>query len=153
MVPPPAEPSRPRSPAAPAVPPEVTAWIEANAHPFDGPHLSLPNEGLAFLRDIVGDARIVALGENTHGARDFFEMKARILRFLVEEMGFNTFAIEASWPESRRLDRYVRTGEGDPVKLLSGLYFWTWNTESGAGDDRVDAGAQRGGGRHRVPRI
>ena len=57
-------------------------------------------------------------------------MKARILRFLVEEMGFNTFAMEATWPESRRLDRYVRTGEGDPVKLLSGLYFWTWNTES-----------------------
>ena len=130
VVPPPAEPVAPPEPAAPAVPPEVTAWIEANAHPFDGPHLSLPNEGLAFLRDIVGDARIVALGENTHGARDFFEMKARILRFLVEEMGFNTFAIEASWPESRRLGRYVRTGEGDPVKLLSGLYFWTWNTES-----------------------
>ena len=123
-APPPAE------PAAPAVHPVQTAWIEANAHPFDGPHLSLPNEGIAFLRDIVGDARIVSLGENTHGARDFFEMKARILRFLVEEMGFNTFAIEATWPESRRLDRYVRTGEGDPAKLLSGLYFWIWNTES-----------------------
>ena len=123
-APPPAE------PAAPAVHPVQTAWIEANSHPFDGSHLSLPNEGIAFLRDIVGDARIVSLGENTHGARDFFEMKARILRFLVEEMGFNTFAIEATWPESRRLDRYVRTGEGDPAKLLAGLYFWTWNTES-----------------------
>ena len=123
-APPPAE------PAAPAVYPWETAWIEANSHPFDGSHLSLPNEGIAFLRDIVGDARIVSLGENTHGARDFFEMKARILRFLVEEMGFNTFAIEATWPESRRLDRYVRTGEGDPAKLLSGIYFWTWRTES-----------------------
>ena len=129
-VAPPPEPAAPVEPTSPPVPPEVTAWIEANAHPFDGSHLSLPNEGLAFLRDIVGDARVVSLGESTHGARDFFEMKARILRFLVEEMGFNTFAIEATWPESRRLDRYVRTGEGDPVKLLSGLYFWTWNTES-----------------------
>ena len=119
------------APVLPEPPPDpVLVWLAANAHPFTGPHLSLPHTELEFLREIVGDARIVALGENTHGARDFFEMKARILRFLVEEMGFNTFAIEATWPESRRLDHYVRTGEGDPERLLSGLYFWTWNTEA-----------------------
>ena len=105
-------------------------WLEANVHPFAGSHLSLPHGDIAFLREIVGDARIVSLGEGTHGTRDFFEMKARILRFLVEEMGFNTFAIEATWPESRRIDHYVRTGEGDPRVFLSALYFWTWNTES-----------------------
>ncbi len=115
----------------PDPPPDPTsAWLDANTHPFGGPHLSLPHDDIEFLRDIVGDARIVSLGEATHGTRDFFEMKARILRFLVEEMDFNTFAIEATWPESRRLDHYVRTGEGDPEVLLSGLYFWTWNTES-----------------------
>ena len=118
----------PVSPAPGADP--VSAWLDAKAHPFAGAHLSLPHDDLEFLRDLVGDARIVALGENTHGTRDFFEMKARILRFLVEEMGFDTFAIEATWPEARRLDHYVRTGEGDPEVLLSGLYFWTWNTES-----------------------
>lgn len=105
-------------------------WLEANVHPFAGSHLSLPHGDIEFLREIVGDARIVSLGEGTHGTRDFFEMKARILRFLVEEMGFNTFAIEATWPESRRIDHYVRTGEGDPRVFLSALYFWTWNTES-----------------------
>jgi len=112
------------------VPPEIAAWVEVNALPFDGAHLSLPHTDIEFLRDLVGDARIVALGENTHGTRDFFEMKARILRFLVEEMGFNTFAIEATWPEARLVDDYVRTGEGDSARLLAGLYFWTWNTES-----------------------
>ena len=115
----------------PTLPPDpAPAWLDANVHPFDGTHLSLPHTDLEFFRDIVGDARVVSLGENTHGTRDFFEMKARILRFLVEEMGFNTFAIEATWPESRRLDHYVRTGKGDPRTLLSGLYFWTWNTAS-----------------------
>ncbi len=110
----------------PTLPPDpVPAWLAANAHPFAGPHLSLPHTDLEFLRDIVGDARVVSLGENTHGARDFFEMKARILRFLVEEVGFNTFAIEATWPESWRFDHYVRSGEGDPHELLTGLYFWT----------------------------
>ena len=105
-------------------------WLEANVQPFAGAHLSLPHGDIEFLREIVGDARIVSLGEGTHGTRDFFEMKARILRFLVEEMGFNTFAIEATWPESRRIDHYVHTGEGDPRVFLSALYFWTWNTES-----------------------
>ena len=79
---------------------------------------------------MIGDARIVALGENTRGTRDFFEMKTRVLRFLVEEMGFRTFAMQVNWPEARRVDRYVRTGQGDPDKLLAGLYHWWWNTES-----------------------
>ena len=126
----PGSPSSPPAPTAEPTPAEIGAWLDANAHPFEGAHLSLPHDDLEFLRDLVGDARVVALGENTHGTRDFFEMKARILRFLVEEMGFDTFAIEATWPESLRLDRYVRTGEGDSAVLLAGLYFWTWRTES-----------------------
>ena len=126
----PGSPASPDPPAADPTPAEVGAWLDANAHPFEGAHLSLPHDDLEFLRDLVGDARIVAIGENTHGARDFFEMKARILRFLVEEMDFDTFAIEATWPEARRLDHYVRTGEGDSAVLLAGLYFWTWRTES-----------------------
>lgn len=120
----------PPDPEPPPIPAEATAWIESNAVPFDGSHLSLPHDDIGFLRNLVGDARIVSLGENTHGTRDFFEMKARILRFLVEEMAFDAFAIEATWPEANRLDTYVRTGQGNPAELLSGLYFWTWNTES-----------------------
>lgn len=112
------------------VPAAATAWLQANAIPFGGTFLDAPHTDIEPLREIVGDARVVSLGENTHGTRDFFEMKARVLRFLVEEMGFDAFAIEASWPESNRLDQYVRTGEGDPAVLLSGLYFWTWRTES-----------------------
>lgn len=126
----PAVPPPPETSGGSAVPEAARLWLNANVEPFDGAHLSLPHDDLEFLRDLIGDARVVALGENTHGARDFFEMKARILRFLVEEMGFNTFAIEAAWAEARRLDHYVRTGEGDSAMALSGLYFWTWATES-----------------------
>ena len=97
------------------VPAEITARLREEVIPFDGSHLVLPHDDLEPLREIVGHARVVALGENTHGTRDFFEMKARILRFLVEEMGFDAFAIEATWPEANRLNRYVRTGEGDSL--------------------------------------
>jgi len=115
----------PRDPALPA----ATAWLRNAAVPFSqfDPEGSL--DDLEPLRAIVGDARIVSLGEATHGTREFFLMKHRILRFLVERMGFTAFAIEATWPEANRLDHYVRTGEGDPAVLLSGLYFWTWNTD------------------------
>jgi erythromycin esterase len=110
------------------IPQEVVSWLQANAHPFSTAEAGKGLVDLEFLREMVGNARVVSLGEATHGTREFFQMKHRVLEFLVEEMGFNTFAIEATLPESNRVNDYVHTGEGDPEVLLSGLYFWTWNT-------------------------
>jgi erythromycin esterase len=107
----------------------ASVWLRGNAVAFDRTDPTGSLDDLEPLRQMVGDARIVSLGEATHGTREFFQMKHRVLRFLVERMGFTAFAIEATWPEANRLDRYVRTGEGDPAVLLSGLYFWTWNTD------------------------
>lgn len=84
---------------------------------------------LAPLKQIVGNARIVSLGEGTHGTREFFQMKHRILEYLVKEMGFTMFGIEATWAEANRVNDYVMNGTGDPAVLLSNLYFWTWNTQ------------------------
>jgi erythromycin esterase len=56
-------------------------------------------------------------------------MKHRVFRYLVENHGFTTFGIEASWPEALDVDRYVRTGEGDPADLVRRMFFWTWSTE------------------------
>jgi erythromycin esterase len=65
------------------------------------------------------------MGEATHGTREFFQLKHRLLEFLVTEMGFTVFALEANWPESLAVNRYVLTGEGDPVEALNGLHLWT----------------------------
>jgi erythromycin esterase len=81
------------------------------------------------LKGVVGKARIVSLGEATHGTREFFQLKSRMLEFLVNEMGFNIFAIEATMPESFDINEYVLNGKGDPAKAISGIYFWTWDTE------------------------
>lgn len=117
-------------PPVDTVPSEATAWLRGAAVPFNTTDPNAEPSDIGFLRDMVGSAHLVEVGESTHGTRDFFLMKDRILRYLVEKMGFDAFAIEASWPEANRLDTYVRTGVGDPKSLLSGLYFWTWNTQA-----------------------
>src|SRR4029450_5293537 len=86
-------------------------------------------EDLRPLKNLVRNARIVALGEGTHGTSEFFRMKHRILEFLATEMGFTIFAIEANMPEAYRVNDFVLTGRGDPKALLKGMYFWTWNTQ------------------------
>ena len=81
------------------------------------------------LKAIVSHARVVAMGEATHGTKEFFQFKHRMFEFLVETMGFTVFAIEANWPESLAVNDYVVNGQGDPAAALGGLHFWTWNTE------------------------
>lgn len=114
---------------APIVPKRADLkWISKHAIPVETANPESDHNDLMPLKDMIGDRRIVALGEGTHGTSEFFKMKHRIVRFLAEEMGFSVFAIEANMPEAREVNRYVLTGEGDPRKALSGLYFWTWDT-------------------------
>ena len=104
-------------------------WLKDNAVPLKGVEAEQGFEDMQPLKQIIGDARLVALGEATHGTREFFQLKHRMLEFLVTEMEFNIFAIEATMPEGFDVNEYVITGNGDPEKALAGIYFWTWDTE------------------------
>lgn len=77
---------------------------------------------------IVGEARIVALGEATHGTSEFFRTKHRLLAYLVEHAGFRLFAIEANQLAVEPINEYVRGGRGD-VRTLMRELFRVWNTE------------------------
>jgi erythromycin esterase-like protein len=78
---------------------------------------------------IVGDASVVLLGEATHGTQEFYELRARITRALIEERGFSAVAIEGDWPDAYRVNRFVQ-GESDAVdanEALAGFQrFPTW---------------------------
>jgi len=113
----------------PPAPDEVVAWLREAAIPLVSCEAGHGFADMERIRQIVGDARIVSLGEATHGTREFFQLKHRMLEFLVVEMGFTAFGIEASFPEAVMVDRYVTTGEGDPADGLTNMMFWTWNTE------------------------
>ncbi|NQZ13038.1 MAG: erythromycin esterase family protein, partial [Algicola sp.] len=109
--------------------PVTVQWVKDNAIVLNGVEAGQGLDDMQPLKQLVGDARIVALGEATHGTREFFQLKHRMLEFLVKEKGFNIFAIEATMPEAFKLNQYVLTGKGDPAKALAGLYFRIWNTE------------------------
>ncbi len=108
---------------------EQIAWLRAHALPLATAEAGHGFEDLQPLKEIIGGARIVALGEGTHGTREFFQMKHRLVEFLASEMGFTIFSIEASTPEAYELDAYVLGAPGDPRALIGGMHFWTWNTE------------------------
>jgi erythromycin esterase len=108
---------------------EETAWLKENAIPFATEKAGKGFADLKAFGDIVGDARIVSLGEGTHGTSEFFAMKHRLTEYLASTKGFTYFAIEANMPEAYRVNEYVLRGKGDPRKLLEGMYFWTWNTQ------------------------
>lgn len=116
-------------PAGPTADPAVVAWIRASAVPLRTVEAGNSLADMAPLRQVVGDARVVGLGEATHGTREHFQAKHRMLEFLVSEMGFTVFAIEASLPDCIAINDYVLHGKGDPEKAVAGQGFWTWSTE------------------------
>ena len=107
----------------------VQSWLRDRAIVLDTVEAGHGFADMQPLRDVVGDARIVALGEATHGTREFFQMKHRMLEFLVREMGFTIFAIEASTPDTVAVNDYVLHGNGKATEVVAGMGFWTWNTE------------------------
>jgi erythromycin esterase len=107
----------------------LLSWVRQHAVPLKTVEAGCGFGDLQPLKPVIGSARIVALGEATHGTREFFQLKHRLLEFLVTEMDFTTFAMEANWPESLAANDYVLHGRGDPAKFLAGLHCWPWDTE------------------------
>ncbi|KPI06624.1 Erythromycin esterase [Actinobacteria bacterium OV450] len=134
---------------APAAVPAASASApgpgEATAPAFHSPEAALgrvahplrttePSGSLSDLRPLgrmVGDARVVGLGESAHSSHEFFTVKHRIFRYLVEEKGFRAFALEAPWSSGLRLDAYLTRGEGDLKQIMDEEFQGTyqfWNT-------------------------
>ena len=108
---------------------QVIEWISNHAIPLNSVLAGTDNTDLQLLKDIVGDARIVSLGEPTHGNREVFQLKHRMIEYLVTEKGFNIFALECPFGEAYDINRYVVEGIGEPEKALAGIYYWSWDTQ------------------------
>jgi protein-L-isoaspartate(D-aspartate) O-methyltransferase len=78
------------------------------------------------LMERIGDARVVLIGEATHGTSEFYRMRARISRELIRRKGFSFVAIEGDWPDAARVDHYVRHADYPPSEWTAFARFPTW---------------------------
>lgn len=109
--------------------PEVIAWLKANAIPLA---TAEPNSGLRDLeplRATFANARIVSLGEATHGTREFFQLKHRLIEFCISELGFAVIGFEAEYGATLAVNDYVLDGKGKAADAVAGMGFWMWDTE------------------------
>ncbi|MFF4160273.1 erythromycin esterase family protein [Streptomyces sp. NPDC001678] len=113
----------PARPTLAAAPVELTRWVTRHASRLaglgPGADPGAPLDDLEPLRELVGDARVVALGESSHQIREFGLLRHRVLRFLVEELGFTAHAMEYGAAEGRAVDAWVQGGPGDIDDLLA----------------------------------
>lgn len=123
---------RPRSetpPDAMAAADSVHRWLASNAIEIRTVEPGSGFDDLRRLRDLVGDARIVLLGEPTHGNREVYQLKHRLFEFFVEGMGFTVLVMETPMPESFDVDAYLATGAHDAESALAATHVWPWDTE------------------------
>ncbi|WP_119679102.1 erythromycin esterase family protein [Indioceanicola profundi] len=105
--------------------PEITRLIGAAAEPLP----PIGDDGFGGMFDRLAEARIVLMGEATHGTSEFYRARAAITRRLVEHHGFNIVAVEADWPDAARIDRHIRgrpipTGDGEPPFQRFPTWMW-----------------------------
>lgn len=87
------------------------------------------NSDLLILDKLIGNSKVVGLGESTHGSSEIYKLKYRISEYLIANKNFNIFTLEANMPESFKMNRYIIEQKDDPKNILKGMYFWLWQTE------------------------
>jgi erythromycin esterase len=106
--------------------PPLRSWLDTTAHPL----VSLTStdfSDLQFFKDVIGERRIVQLGESGHGVAEFNEAKVRLIRFFHEEMGFDVIAFESDLYACYQADRGA-----DTLTTLMFMYscpYGVWHTE------------------------
>lgn len=116
----------PRTPSVPArVAASVPDLIRRAAESFS----SIEGANLQPLLDRIGDARLVLIGEASHGTSEFYRMRAEITKALIEKKGFDFVAVEADWPDAYRIHDYVthrKRDEPHDWEAFSRFPTWMW---------------------------
>ncbi len=107
----------------------LLAWFQQFAVPLSGGTAGRDDYDFQPLADLFATARVVGLGESTHGASEFFRMKHRLIEFLITRFQFNVVAFEASYSGGTIIDDFVRYGHGDLAAALTGQGYTAWDTE------------------------
>ena len=108
---------------------EVIAWLKAHALPLASAEPGTGVKDLEPLRPLIGNARVVALGEATHGTREFFQLKHRLIEYCVSQLGFTMIGFEADYGAALAVNDYVLRGNGNARDAASSMGMGFWDTE------------------------
>jgi erythromycin esterase len=84
---------------------------------------------LKSLNKLIGNAKIVGLGENSHGSSSILKVKLRLVKYLVKNLGFTLFALEAPAVECDLINQYVLYGKGSKREVIQNLVYKVWQNE------------------------
>jgi len=110
-------------------PAEFLVWAHKNAIPITTTEPDKGFKDLQPLKEIVGNARVVGLGESVHTAHELYRVRHRLLQFLVEEMGFTAFAMETGFAEAVKVNDYVLGRVSEPPRWQYNGFTWGFGYE------------------------
>lgn len=98
--------------------------------------MPLDNASLNKIVEAVGNAKIVMIGEASHGTSEFYTVRAELSKKLIEQKGFQLIAVEGDWPSAQAVNRYVKgysTENGTAKEVLMKAFHrwptWMWANE------------------------
>lgn len=103
--------------------------VKKYALPFESDADLLP------LLEAIGDAKIVLLGESSHGTSEFYTVRAKLSKMLIEQKGFSAIAVEGDWPSAQYVNRYIKGVDAvqkttpEVLKVFSRWPTWMWANE------------------------
>ncbi len=101
-------------------------WLHKNAVLINSADPAIPESNFDALKEKIGDAKIVGLGEANHGTTEFWGIRQKISEYLIEEMGFSAILMEAGFPNSLYINDYVTRGEGSAPEAHEKLSVWRY---------------------------
>lgn len=108
---------------------ELVTEINSKLMPIKSVESLSDFQEFAQLKSVLKDKRIVALGEATHGTHEFFTMKSTLIQYLVQEMGFKVFVLEADFAGAKAMNSYIIDGKGNPIDAMKQMLVGVWSTK------------------------
>lgn len=93
----------------------------------------LTDDGISELARAVAGAKVVMLGEATHGTEEFYKFRRLISQKLIADHGFKFIAVEGDWPDCHKLNAYIQSGQGNSARAIMSQFrrwpTWMWANE------------------------